>query len=242
MKTTILKWLMLSLTVTLIIVSCDKESEVEKCVLQNLGIAHDSYWLLEFNDNGTIASATSVFNGTENERYDYSYTSDKISIYLTNLVVSNQLACEIGIDSQGRPIYRTHDGQQYEKLVYINGRLDHSLWNTKDSLVYRYSDSNNPDALDFYGYNPSDQTWTFSHTTNFTYDNNPNPLKGLILPTPDWNVNGFLHENNQTSYSAHEVDWFITYTYNAQGYPVTRTLTSPDNNFSETTGLEYKCE
>jgi YD repeat-containing protein len=243
MKTNILRRLLFNLAMVLIIVSCSEEEDSTTCVLQKFSIVSpDNHWLLEFNDNGTIASATSIFGGVENQRYDYSYASDKISIYLTDLLVSNQLACVIGLDAKGRPVSRTENGTLYERLIYNGDRLDHAMWQTNDSLVYRYTGgSKNPDAVDIYGYNESNQTWTHFSTTTLTYDEKPNPMKGLILPTTDWNVNGFLRENNLTSYSTDTESWYLTYTYNNEGYPVSRTLTSPSYNVSETIDFEYNC-
>ena len=244
MKTNILKWLLFSMAITLIIASCSEEGEPVTCVLHNFGIVSpNDHWLLEFNENGTIASATSMYGGVKNERYDYSYASDSVSIYLTDLVVSDQLACVIGLDMQGRPVSRSQYGRLYERLIYSVDKLAYSIFETtKDSLVYRYNDvSNNPVALDYYTYHESDQTWTYLHSTTFTYDEKPNPMKGLILPTTDWNVNGFLRENNLTSYSSSAESWYLNYTYNPEGYPVSRTLTSPSYGFTETINFEYNC-
>jgi YD repeat-containing protein len=244
MKTNILKQLLYTLTITLFIASCSEDEQSTKCVLLKFGLGHpNSHWVLELNGNGTVASATSVFTGTENERYDYSYSSDKISIFLTDLSGSKQLACVIGLDGDGRPVSRTEYGKLYETLIYDGNRLDHAMWSTNDSLVYRYnSKSDNPTALDFYSYHASTKSWTLSNSTAFTYDEKINPLKGLIVPTTHWNTDAFLSENNLTSYSSNGETWNLTYTYNTHGYPVSRTLTSSVHDFSETVDFEYKCE
>jgi YD repeat-containing protein len=235
--------LLLCVTLMSLIVSCSSEDESTKCTLLKLGIqSPENHWLLVVNDNGTISSATSIFNGVESQRFNYSYFSDKISIYLTDLAVSDQLACEIELDDQGRPISRTEFGKLYETLTYSGDKLDHAMLANKDSLVYRHSQSKNPDAVDFYEYNPSNKTWSLLHTTTFTYDAMKNPFKALILPVPGWNANAFLQENNQTSYSTGDESWNIEYTYNSQGYPLSRTLRSSSHQFNETINLEYTCD
>jgi len=244
MKKDILKTLLLCLVIT-VIGSCSEESELKQtCVLQKVSIAEpDNYQLIEYNANGTIASVKIIFNEMESQRFDYVYASDKISIYLTDLGASHELTCEIGLDAQGRPVSRTENHIVYERYVYSNDRLDHIMWSGNDSITFSYSGTNkNPDSSDFYDYNEDDQTWTKWSTTTFTFDEHPNPLKGLILPLEtNWNIGVCFHENNRTSYSSDGDTWNLAYTYNAAGYPVSRTLTSSSQSFTETKDFTYDC-
>lgn len=241
MKRNILKHLLWSIVMTVMLGACSEDDELQTCVLQKVTIqSPDNYQLIEYNANGSIASVKIIFGGVESQRYDYSYASDKISIYLNDLGASNQLAYEIGLDSQGRMVSRAENGKVYERYVYNGDRLDHIMWSDKDSIIFIYSGTNeNPDKSEFYEYNDSDQTWTHWSTTALTFDEQPNPLKGLFLPFHhDWS---FFFENNQTSYSSEGESWYLTYTYNPEGYPVSRTLTSGSQDYMETTDFSYDC-
>lgn len=241
MKKDTLKHLLWGLVMTIILASCSDENELQTCVLQKVSIGDpDFYQLIDYNDNGTIASVKIINVYGEAQRYDYSYTADKLSIYYTDPGISNRLEYEIGLDSQGRMISRAENNKVYERYFYNGDRLDHIMWSDKDSIAFLYSGTNkNPNASEFYDFNASNQTWVYSHTTTFTFDERPNPLKGLFLP---FNHGGdFFFENNNTSYSSHGYSWYLAYTYNAEGYPVSRTLTSSSDDYSETTDFTFDC-
>lgn len=248
MKSNILKHLLFIIAFILIVAACSEDESARRsstCALKKLGMTSpNDYWMLEFNDNGSVASATSVYSGVENSRYEYNYESDKVLIYETSVSGSTSLAVEIGLDTKGRPVSNTRDGIVWERLIYAGDRLDHVMLATKDSLVYKYKDKdNNPDSLETYSYDADKNTWTSSNVYSYTYDQKYNPKKGLILPsTTGWTLDSFLLENNVTSFFTDTEIWSFAYSYDSDGYPISRTYTySSLPDISETINYEYDC-
>jgi YD repeat-containing protein len=233
----------ISIALAITSISCTEDvGKTEQiCRLEKFGdFAQHNYDSIAYNAQGEIASVTWKQPGG-NQRFDYTYAGNKISIHKTDLLVNHQLVCVIDLDTQGRPVARTEGSVTYEKYIYSGDRLDHIMWPTKDSIAFTYEGaSKNPKKAEFHQYKASTKTWSKLNSTIFTFDDKANPLKGMILPVENWNLEAYFFENNRTSYASDNGNFVLTYDYNNEGYPTSRTLTFA--GFNETKGFAYDCD
>jgi len=222
--------------------SCSKDETVKTCVLQRLNVNPMSYHFIDYNANGSVATVTLNFPGGKFERYDYSHTSNKISLYKTAVDITGELAYEFGLDPKGLLSYRKQGNTIQERYIYdAAGKLDHIMLANKDSIVFTYNGKNkNPEKSEFFQYNETSNTWSKLNTITFTFNKKPNLFKGLILPIENWNINLYFYENNLTSYTENEDRYDLTYTYNVDGLPISRTLTS--KWYTESWSFGYDCD
>jgi hypothetical protein len=224
------------------VMSCSEEEAAKTCTLQRLNVNPLSYHLIDYNADGTIAAVTLNFPGGKFEQFDYLYTSNKISIYKTTVEIASELAFEVGLDLQGLPSYRKQGNTVQERYIYdATGKLDHIMRANKDSIVFTYNEKNkNPEKSEFFQYNKTSKAWSKLNTITYTFNKKPNFFKGLIMPIENWDINLFFYETNLTSYTDNGDTYNLSYTYNVDGLPISRTLTS--KWYTESWSFGYDCD
>jgi hypothetical protein len=220
--------------------SCDENEATEnECVLIKYGVFNlGTYDSIAYQSDGKILSVTRKQPGG-NEFYNYQYESNTISIFRSNLLESNKLVCQIDLDQNKRPISRKEESIVYEEYFYDSDKLAYTILLSGDSISFTYNQSSpNPVSSSYYQYSAAIDSRTHLHTTQFTFDEKKNPLKGLIIPIENWNLERYFFENNRTSYSVNGNSFTLTFTY-TNDYPKTQLLNF--TGFTELTEFDYGC-
>jgi len=224
-------------------VSCTDDVPVVNadCRLLRLGdFTSFNYDSIEYRMDGTIANVWRIQPGGM-LRFEYRRNGSNIHIYQSSSQVDNYHLGTIELNEEGHPVSRREHGTVYEQYFYEGGRLKYKTWPSKDSIVFTYTDnSRNPQSRTFYHYLADSKSWIATNTVTYTFDNRPNPLKGMILPIENWNLEFYFFDSNCTGYIDGNNLFSLSYEYNSKNLPVARTLTF--TGFSETRSFDYDCD
>lgn len=199
------------------------------CLLASYGISGETdneITAIEYDNEGRPLKAIESSNSYKYETtYDYSRMAigETKAIRISDTDSSRNYIYKF--DSQNRIVEQKTIEGNYNSSIYFNYNVDGLLQSIKygyDSVACIYDASKkNIIKMEYYESGNIDNNW---HTWEFTYDNNINPLKGMILlnhTSIGVLENVFFSENNLLSITFNErLTNSISYEYNNEYKPI----------------------